>query len=327
MHTGSQPTTAWTTSLLQPARAPAQHAAQSGVRNKSGSPSSTAAAATVTPSGKTTQPPEQRRVTPTSTPKSESSAAPAIQADSYSHCTEVGLGSECNSSATSTPVRLAGSPAKGPASGHGSVALLPQSTSAQKVPMQQEQTRKPRGHSASALLPAPKAHLPATCTANAVPDRKVGAHIPPVQPSMQEGIKQDKDTLLMVRRLPAVLTGTLPTLESLGVQLHLPSGATLLSKASYCCTQPYTVLAFTIVCFCPPSMHCSMCTSPGSIPFCGIQILHLSSLCNGSACLNCLCRATAQKASGSLCRACAALVSSWNGQGCAEPFGAASRPQ
>lgn len=106
--------------------------------------------------------------------------------------------------------------------------------------MQQKQTRKPSGHSAGALLPMPRAHLPATYTANALHDRKVAAHPPSVQPSMQEGVKQDTstDTLTMVRRLPAVLTGTLPTLESLGVQVNLPSGATLLSKASCCCTQP-----------------------------------------------------------------------------------------
>lgn len=48
---------------------------------------------------------------------------------------------------------------------------------------------------------------------------------------------QDADNLLMIRRLPAVLTGTLPTLDSLGVQVSLPSGADLLSEASSCCIQ------------------------------------------------------------------------------------------
>lgn len=37
------------------------------------------------------------------------------------------------------------------------------------------------------------------------------------------------DSLLMVRRLPAVLTGTLPTMESLGVLTDLPTGAGILS--------------------------------------------------------------------------------------------------
>ena len=168
-----------------------------------------------------------------------------VQADGASHKAEKSLPAHSDSDTTSTPEQP-----ESTTSGHGNAALLPHAVSAQKLPMQQEQASKRSNHDTTALLFAPKVSVHVISQINAEPGGKAAA-IPQV-PSMEgiikdtgkaapisqvpqsrkEGITKDTDSLLMVRRLPAVLTGTLPNLESLG---DLPSGADMLSKALFCC--------------------------------------------------------------------------------------------
>ena len=254
LHADSQPTVASTVSLLQSAQFHTEHAAQPSHarRGKPGS-SLTAATAIGKPSGKSSEQPAQPFVSLTSKLRPKPSAAPEIQADGTSRADNKSLPAHNDSSACSTFVQPAALP-ESTAIGHGNVALLPHIMSAQKLPQKQASKR-----SATALLPVPKVTLPAISQGNAEPDGKAAAAIPQVHASMEgvikdtgraavampqvpqskeEGVRKDTDSLLMVRRLPAVLTATLPTLESLGVQLKLPCGADMLSKAFFWCNQP-----------------------------------------------------------------------------------------
>ena len=253
LHADSQPTVASTASLQRSAKPHTEHAARPSHawRGKPGS-SPTAATAIGKPSGKSSEQPAQPFVSLTSTPRPKPSAAPEIQADGASHADNKSLPVHNDSSANSTFVQPAALP-ESTASGHGNVALLPHTMSAQKLPQKQASKR-----SATALLPAPKVTVPAISQGNAEPDGKAAADIPQVHTSMEgvikdtgraavampqvpqskEGVRKDTDSLLMVRRLPAVLTGTLPTLESLGVEVKLPSGADMLSKAFFWCNKP-----------------------------------------------------------------------------------------
>ena len=52
------------------------------------------------------------------------------------------------------------------------------------------------------------------------------------------------DSLLMVRRLPAVLTGSLPAMASLEAQATLPTGADMLSKPVHYADPCPLLLAF-----------------------------------------------------------------------------------
>ena len=266
LHAGSLPTIASTASPMQPAKPPVKHDVQPlcGLRGKPGSLSPTAATATVTPSGKSSGQPAQPFLSLASTPRPKPTTTLAGQADDASHIAETSLPAHSNSTATSTPVQP-----ESRASGHGNAALLPHVVSAQKLPMQPEEQASKRGnHDAIALLPAPKVTVPFTGQVNAEPGGKPAATISQVQPSMKrvikhagkaaaaisqipqsrkEGVRKDTDSLLMVRRLPAVLTGTLPTLESLGVQVNLPSGADMLSKALSCCKDSAACMALLYV--------------------------------------------------------------------------------
>lgn len=98
--------------------------------------------------------------------------------------------------------------------------------------VQKKQANTPsKGNS---VLPMLKDPLEAVTAKNSAEAQAGAGSVPS---SMQDRFTKDADNLQMIRRLPAVLTGTLPTLESLGVQVNLPSGAELLSKAPPCCTQ------------------------------------------------------------------------------------------
>ena len=239
----------------------ANHAAQPScdLRGKPGSSSPTAATATDTPSAKSSGQPALPFVSPASTPKPKPSAAPAVQADGASHTAEKALPAHSDSSASSTPVQLAALP-ESSASGQCNAALLRHNISAHKLPQQQISNRS--SHDATAELPVhvPKVTGPATCQVNAAAEpggsaaaTTTGVHLSmlgvnkhsveaaaaiPQVPQSNEGVGKEPDSLPMVRRLPAVLTSTLPTLEGLGVQVNLPSGADMLSKVFFCCNKP-----------------------------------------------------------------------------------------
>ena len=212
-----------------------------------------------------------------STPKPKPTATTAIQAAGACRAAEISLPAHNDSSASSTPVQLDASP-ESSAGGHGNAALLPHTISAQKLP--REQASKRISHEASASLPVPKVTIPAVSQVNAEPVGKAAA-LPQIHPSMKgvikdtgkaaipqlpqskkEGVSTDTDSLLMVRRLPAVLTSTLPTLESLGGQVNLPSGAEMLSKASFCCSWLAQCYPPTAVCFCCIEWRCSTYAPP-----------------------------------------------------------------
>lgn len=224
-------------SPLQPVRPPAKHAApfSCGLRGKVGSPPPAPAKAAVTPLGKSPQQTAQRSVSHTATHTIKQSATRATKADDGPHAAETGLLDHNDKSAISTPVQLAASSGSRLAGGHDNAVLLADTISVQEVPVQGQQAKKPSNQNTTPVLPVPKATVAAMD--NAVPETKAAADIAPAPSSMKEAVRQDADSLVMVRRLPAVLTGSLPTLESLGIQVSLPSGADMLSKAPFCCIQ------------------------------------------------------------------------------------------
>ena len=349
LHADSQPSIASTASLLQAAKSHATNAAQPscGLRGKPGSSSPAAAIASGNPSGKSSRQPAQPSVTLISTPKPKPSATTASQADGAPQAAEISLPAHNDSSASSTPVQLAAPPESS-----AGAALLPHTISAQKLP--HEQASKRNSHEASALLPVPKAKVPAVSQVNVEPVGKAAAALPQVHLSIKgvmkdtgkaaaatpqvaqsktEGAGKDTDSLLMVRRLPAVLAGTLPTLESLGAQVNLPSGADMLSKASFLLALQLacTVLSSNTVCFCCFEWHCSMYAPVGSMA-CSLRCSWSVSCTHDSTCLQTAClywlyRAPATEASGFLCQPRATAVSPWNGQSLAKLLDATSSIQ
>ncbi|KAL3155027.1 hypothetical protein ABBQ38_011550 [Trebouxia sp. C0009 RCD-2024] len=193
----------------------------------SGSPPASTSAAAVTALDKSAQQPPLSSAT--STAGNESIASPATK-ESAPHAAETGLSAKSAKRALSIPLQLAASPTSTLTSEHGKSTLLTHTAQMHRPPVPWQQANTPSKET-GAVLPMLKETLAAKTTAEA----KAGAGIVPS--SMQDRFMQDADNLLMIRRLPAVLTGTLPTLDSLGVQVSLPSGADLLSEASSCCIQ------------------------------------------------------------------------------------------
>lgn len=189
-----------------------------------GSPPPSATTVAVTPLEKSAQqPPESPAV---STHTNESSGATATK-ESGPHAAETGLSAPGVRGTLGIPLPSAGSPDSRLTSSHGSSTQSPLGEQTKRLLVKKQQGNK-FIKEASPVLPV----LTETAAAKATRDATATTCTAPS--SMQDRLMEGTDSLLMIRRLPAVLTGSLPTLESLGVQVNLPSGADLLSKAPNC---------------------------------------------------------------------------------------------
>jgi len=83
----------------------------------------------------------------------------------------------------------------------------------------------------TALPASPKKHSAAALTK--APSISAGT-LTPADVKGKSGL-EPAETLLMVQRLPAVLSGSLPTAESLGMKLRMPSTTDVLRKSSCLC--------------------------------------------------------------------------------------------